>query len=87
MAHTPKSIKVEIDWDRKEVKQALEDAQQVGFQEGLAKGRQEVLDFLEHAYLTDQGRPDRNTPKAEAILEIARAASKHINLKLKKGRK
>lgn len=55
-----------------------------GLEEGVDRGRQEILDWLQWAYLDDPGRPDRGTPKAEAILELARDAQKHIN-KLKKG--
>jgi hypothetical protein len=51
---------------------------QEGFDEGLAKGRHEILDWLEHAYIDDPGRPDRGTPKAEAILELAQAARQHF---------
>ena len=46
--------------------------------EGLKQGRQEILDWLEFSYVEDPGRPDRGTPKAEAILELARAAGKYI---------
>ncbi len=69
----------------------VEEIRQEGFNEGLQKGRQEILDFLEYAYLSDPGRPDRGTPKAQAILEIADAASKHfqnkVNIKGKKTRR
>lgn len=56
----------------------LDDAYKVGFDEGLEKGRKEILDWLEHAYINDPGRPDRGSPKAEAILELARDASNHF---------
>jgi len=46
--------------------------------EGLKQGRQEILDWLEFSYVEDPGRPDRGTPKAEAILELARDAAKYI---------
>ena len=46
--------------------------------EGLKQGRQEILDWLEFSYVEDPGRPDRGTPKAEAILELARDAGKYI---------
>jgi hypothetical protein len=49
-----------------------------GFQEGLNKGRMEIVDWLQAAYLDDEGRPDRGSPKAEAILEMARAAAAHF---------
>lgn len=65
-------------------------AREEGFKEGLEKGRMEILDFLQHAYLEDPGRPDRGTPKAEAILEVARDAQQHFVAKanpLKKGRR
>lgn len=56
----------------------LAHAEKIGFERGLEKGRQEILDWLEHAYINDPGRPDRGTPKAEAILELAKAASQHF---------
>ena len=65
----------------------LQRAQRVGEDIGLRKGRQEILDWLEAAYLSDPGRPDRGTPKAEAILEMARDAANHFNEELKKGRR
>jgi len=58
--------------------QSMVRIRQEGFDEGLAKGRQEILDWLEYAYLKDPGRPDRGTPKAEAILELAQAAQQHF---------
>ena len=68
----------------KELKRAHDD----GFNEGLAKGRQEILDWLQYAYLDDPGRPDRGTPKAEAILQLAQEASLHFQKKLgKRGRR
>ena len=59
------------------------DARAEGHAEGLQKGRQEILDWLQNAYLNDPGRPDRGTPKAEAILEISRAAADHFLRKIK----
>lgn len=56
----------------------IERIRREGFEEGLKKGRLEIVDWLEHAYIRDEGRPDRGTPKAEAILELARAASLHF---------
>lgn len=78
MAETPKSIEVQVDFDRQEIKDALAQAEEVGHQKGLEQGRQEILHWLEDAYINDVGRPDRGTAKAEAILEIARNAAKHI---------
>lgn len=70
---------------------AVDDAYKDGFKEGLEKGRQEILEWLEHAYIDDPGRPDRGTPKAEAILELAKAAREHFipltKLGRRKGRK
>jgi hypothetical protein len=59
-----------------------------GYREGLDRGRQDMIDWLQHAYLDDPGRPDRGTPKADAILEVARAGMSHIkSLKLKEKKK
>lgn len=78
MASTPKTVKVEIDWNQPEIQEALKNAERVGEEKGYDKGLKEILDWLEAAYITDQGRPDRGTVKAEAILEIARAAGRHL---------
>lgn len=56
----------------------LDKIREEGRVEGLKQGRQEILDWLENAYVDDPGRPDRGTPKAEAILELARDAGKYI---------
>lgn len=58
-------------------------ARKEGFLEGQKKGRQEILDWLETAYLTDMGRPDRGSPKAEAILTLAQEASVYFKKKTK----
>lgn len=76
MADFPKSVKVSL--DSVEMKQALEDAENLGYKKGLEQGRIEMLGWLEHAYIEDQGRPDRDSPKGEAILEIARTMGRHI---------
>lgn len=65
---------------RADVKKAREE----GLAEGIQQGRKEILDWLEHAYLRDPGRPDRGTPKAEAILEVARDAHHHFSKKGKR---
>lgn len=72
----------------------IDRAREEGFNEGLKKGRGEILDFLQYSYLEAPDRPDRGTPKAEAILEVARDAQAHFNpmphtraLKRKRGKK
>lgn len=58
-----------------------------GFDEGLAKGRQEIIDWLEAAYLGAPDRPDRDTPEAKAILKLAEDAAKHFKAKTKPKKK
>ena len=58
-----------------------------GFNDGLEKGRLEIIDFLERAYLSDEGRPDRGTPQAAAILELAAHAAEHFRPLVGKGHK
>jgi hypothetical protein len=87
MAKTPKSVTVEIDWDRQELKNALKIEHDIGFNEGLQKGLQASIDFLQDAYENDPGRPDRGSPKAEAILEMTRALGIHLRKKLKELKK
>lgn len=67
----------------------VERAHQDGFDAGLEKGRQEILDWLEHEYIHAENRPDRGTPKAEAIMELVAAASAHFRAKVtgKRGKK
>lgn len=79
-------VKVKVDMDHPAIKKGVKAAHDEGFQLGLAQGRKEILDYLEHAYMNDPGRPDRGTPKAEAILEMAREASEHFKKKMKRGK-
>lgn len=67
----------------------IDRARREGHAEGLAKGRQEILDWLQRAYIDDMGRPDRGSAKAEAILELAREASTYFKRKARRraGRK
>lgn len=71
--------------------QMLRRMREEGFNEGLEKGRQEILDWLENAYLNPSIRPARTTPEAEAIMTLARDAHAHFTAKMtarnKKGRK
>lgn len=60
----------------------LKKAYDEGEANGIRLGQRQILDFLQHAYIEDQGRPDRGTPKAEAILEMAKQAAAHFKLKL-----
>jgi hypothetical protein len=85
MADTPKSIKVTLSDDelKERLVKELKDAYDEGFDEGIVRGRREILDWLQNAYIEDVGRPDRGTPRALAILDIAKAAAKHFRLKLK----
>lgn len=61
----------------------LTKARDEGFDDGIVRGRREILDWLQNAYINDVGRPDRGSPKAQAILEMANAAARHFKLKLK----
>lgn len=54
-----------------------DDGHRAGFAEGRSKGRQEIVDWLEEKY-TGKGRPDRGTPEARAILELAREAALYM---------
>lgn len=59
----------------------IERSRREGFEEGINAGRREILDWLERTYLTDPGRPDRGSPKAEAMLTLAQEASDHFRKK------
>ena len=78
MAQTPKSVKVDVQIDPEVVAKI----RQEGVEEGLKQGRQEIVDWLQNAYINDPGRPDRGTPKGEAILELARDAHAHFIAKM-----
>jgi hypothetical protein len=61
----------------------------LGFKNGAVHGfdelRSAALSFLQAKYITDEDRPDRGTPEAEAILKVAQELSVHMEeLKLKK---
>jgi hypothetical protein len=47
-----------------------------GVQLGARLAVKAMLDRLEAKYLTDEDRPDRHTPEAKAILEVARELGK-----------
>ena len=59
-------------------------AREEGLKEGRIAGREEAINWLQSAYLDDEGRPDRGTPKAEAILEIAKDLVKYLQSKVDK---
>jgi len=56
-----------------------------GLQEGLSGGRKagreemrkEVIDYLQEKYM-GEGRPDRDSPEARAILELTRDLMEHF---------
>lgn len=84
MAETPKKATEEVNFNRPVIKRALKDAEQKGFEEGLEKGRREILDFLEFAYMRADNRPDRGTTEAKALLVVAGEASEHIKKLMRK---
>lgn len=50
---------------------------QTGLEQGRADMRREILTFLEKEYMGEDA-PERGTPKAAAILELAHKASQHM---------
>lgn len=56
----------------------LKTAEGVGFKDGFNQGLKTVLDWLEVKYISDPGRPDRNSVEGRAILEVAREANEYI---------
>lgn len=84
MAETAKAtVKIDEKGLKDRLVKELQQAHDEGFDEGLIRGQRQILDWLQDAYINDIGRPDRGSPKAEAILEMANAAAKHFKLKLK----
>jgi flagellar biosynthesis/type III secretory pathway protein FliH len=57
--------------------QALANARDEGYEDGLEKGRLEVLDWLQEKYLADDA-PARGSKKAQALLQLAREAAEHF---------
>lgn len=55
----------------------LEQSRRNGFREGLKKGHQDIVEWLQNAYLGPNS-PNRGTPEAAAILKLARDASLHF---------
>lgn len=77
---SPKSVQKVVDADAKKDERHRRDLVRVreeGFRDGQKKGRSEILDWLQDAY-TGAEAPERGTPEAEAILELAREAAKHF---------
>lgn len=83
MADTPKSIKVDVDLNLPQIRQALEDAERTGYELGLKEGRQDIIEWLKKKYLEAEDRPDRGTPHAVAVLDLACEAIKHLNGEIK----
>lgn len=83
MADTPKSIKVDVDLNLPQIRQALEDAERTGYELGLKEGRQDIIEWLKKKYLEAEDRPDRGTPHAVAVLDLAWEAIKHLNGEIK----
>lgn len=86
MAKLPQSVELDLSTPglQEALKQATSAGYTVGYAEGLQKGAQLAIDFLQDAYIEDEGRPDRGSPKAEAILELAKSLSTHLREKLRK---
>ena len=55
------------------------------FDDGVAQGRNDerkaLLRWLEAEYIDKPDRPDRGSPKGEAILQLAREAMEHFQEK------
>lgn len=78
MAETPRNARAKADMDHPAVKRGLKAAYDDGEQAGLDQGRLEIIDFLEQRYLKDADRPDRGTPQADAMLQLAREAADYF---------
>lgn len=85
MADTPKTVRVNIDFDHPAIIAALEDARKGGVEEGRNEGRREILDWLENKYMGPD-RPDRGSPEAKAILQLTNDAAKYIRVELNGGK-
>lgn len=75
MADTPRSIKVGVELDHPAVKEALKTLRETSFIEGVKAGRKDVLDYLQHKYMTVE-RTD--SPEADAVLTLAADLAKML---------
>lgn len=57
----------------------------IGAQHGYDELRQEALTWLQHKYVEAPDKPDRGSPAAEALLELARELTNHLtDVKMRK---
>lgn len=75
MANTPRNIKVGVELDHPAVKEALKTIREAAFLEGVKAGRKDVLDYLQHKYLTVE-RTD--SLEADAVLTLAADLAKML---------
>jgi hypothetical protein len=64
-------------------------AYDLGFKNGASHGfdecRQQALDWLQAKYITDPGRPDRDSKEAQYLLDLVRQLQLHLSeVKLKR---
>ena len=50
-----------------------------GYGAGFGDCRTQVLTFLEKKYIQNDDRPDRGSPQADAILQLARELAQELN--------
>lgn len=53
---------------------------EVGRKQGREEMRIKALTFLQDKYLSDDNRPDRGTPEAKAILQLAKELSELLQV-------
>lgn len=65
-----------------ELTQLMKEIRQEGVLEGKVEAFKMVLTWLEQKYMDPDTRPDRNTPEAKAVLELAAEIAKLVREEL-----
>ena len=70
--------KLVLKFTSEQVQQAIAEVSATAREEGKQEAYGEVTQWLEDRYMNDPGRPDRGSPKGEAILELANQLGKFL---------
>lgn len=85
MPSTPRVISINI--DHPEIQRQIKEIEDQAYNRGHDAGLRAMLTWLEAKYINNPDRPDRGTPEAETLLQLAREASQHVRALLELGPK
>lgn len=81
---------IELALDSPAVQDGLRQSAEGGYAVGYEKGFEDALNYsitwLEQQYLDAPDRPDRGSPEANALLDLAKRLAKYLNKKRNEGR-